>query len=82
MRTIQKRENLNDSSSKPFIDYSKQMVKESIIWFIKERIDGVQGPNYLSALFNAKKLVKGIRLSEQNQAIFGGAYLDHFLPIS
>ena len=54
------------------------MVKESIIWFIKERIDGVQGPNYLSALFDATKLVKGIRLSEQNQAIFGGAYLDHF----
>ena len=34
-KKIQKREILNDSRSKPFIDYSKPMVKESIIWFIK-----------------------------------------------
>ena len=42
LRTIQEREILNDSRSKPLIDYSKQMTKESIIWFIKERIYGVQ----------------------------------------
>ena len=64
LRKIQKRERLNYSRSEPFIDYSKQMVKESIIRFIKERINGVQGINYFSAGFDATKLVKGVCLSE------------------
>ena len=72
---------MNDSRSKPLIDYSKQMTKESIIRFIKERIYGVQGPNYFSAVFDATKLLKGVRVSEQNQAIFGGAYPDRFFPV-
>ena len=58
------------------------MVKESIIRFIKERINGVQGPNYFSAEFDAKTLVKCVHLSKQNQDIVGGAYLDHFVPVS
>ena len=78
LRTIQKRESLNGSRSEPFIYYSKQMVKEFIVWFIKERINGVQVPNYFSAGFSATKLVKDVRLSKQNQAIVSGAYLDHF----
>ena len=52
--------------------------ENSTIQFIKEQIDGAQGPNYFSAGFDAKKLVKGVRLSEQIQAIVGGAYMDHF----
>ena len=58
------------------------MAKDSIIRFIKERIDGVQGPNSFSAGFDATKLVKGVRLSEYNQAIVGGAYPDNFVPVS
>ena len=42
----------------------------------------MQGPNSFSAGFDATKLVKGVRLSEQNQAIAGGAYPDHFVPVS
>ena len=42
----------------------------------------MQGPNSFSAGFDAKKLVKGVRLSEQNQAIIGGAYPDHYVPFS
>ena len=64
LRTIQRREILNDSSSKLFIDYSKEMAKELIIRFIKEKIDGVQGPNDFSAGFDAKKLVKGVHFSK------------------
>ena len=82
LRTIQRIESLNDSKSKPFIDHSKQMVKEWIIWFIKEIIDGVQGPNSFSAGFDAKKLVKGVHFSEHNHDIVGGAYPDHFFPVS
>ena len=39
---IQKRKILNASRSNPFIYYIKQMVKESIIRFIKELINVVQ----------------------------------------
>ena len=58
------------------------MAKELIIRFIKKQIYGVEGPNYFSARFDETKLVKGVRLSEQNQAIVGVAYPDHFFPVS
>ena len=58
------------------------MVKEFIIRFIKERIDSVQVPNSFIAVFDATRLVKGVRFSEQNQAIVGGAYPYHFFPVS
>ena len=58
------------------------MVKELIIQLIKELINGVQGPNYFSEEFVATKLLKGVHLSEQNQAVVGGAYPDHFFPAS
>ena len=73
---------MNDSRSNPFINYIKKIVKESIIRFIEELINVVQWPNSFSAGFDATKLVKGVRLSEQNQAIAGGAYPDHFVPVS
>ena len=77
LRKIHKREVLKDSRIKPFIDCSKQMVKESNIRFIKERIGGVKGPNYFSAGLDATKLVKGVHLSEQNQYIVDDAYPDN-----
>ena len=57
-------------------------MKESIIRFVKERIDGVQGPDYFSAEFYATKLAKCVRLSEKNQAIVGKAYPYDFAPVS
>ena len=58
------------------------MVKDSILRFIKKWIDGVQGPNSCSAVFDATKLMKGVRLSEYKQDIVDGAYPDHFVPVS
>ena len=82
LRKNQTREILNDSRIKPFIDYSKQMVKYSIIRFIKERIDGVKEANYFSVGFDVPKLVNSARFSEHNQAIIDGAYTYHFVPVS
>ena len=42
----------------------------------------MQGPNYFSAGCDATKLVKGVRLLEQNQDIVGGTYPDNFVPVS
>ena len=58
------------------------MVKESIIRFIKEQIYGVQGLNSFSAGFDETKLVKGVRLSEQNQNIFLVAPIQIILSLS
>ena len=40
------------------------------------------GPNFFSAGFDSTKLVKGVHLLEQKQAIVGGAYPDHIVSVS